>query len=332
MASKVNYNENAKIMTVVGGQGGGKSYATIQMAKMYVEKRQMPVIFIDTKDEPDFRQFTTIYYNPGTLLKGNVWDKTRLERAAGKLVTIKGKKYQNGIISANKAHIYRLLCEHEDGSPFNKAEIVEMVLTISENYRNGLLVLEEMNSYFRGYLPNEFFAFFTNVRKQGVDLVLHFQALGNVYPDIWGNTKIMRLHSTLDSIAEPYLRQKAATKYAFIQIAENIIRSYSERTADARNELVGVRGQNNINRVLRKYKVKIGEVFFFMYIDFEKRKLLGEYTQRDFNLATQTFLWQNPREITDLMRIEENGKPLYANKEDAMQYLIKNKYSKYSKF
>ena len=38
-----------------------------------------------------------------------------------------------------------------------KDEIVEMLLTIQQYFRNGMLILEEANSYFRHRVPDEFY-------------------------------------------------------------------------------------------------------------------------------------------------------------------------------
>jgi len=320
-------NENAKVTTVIGGQGSGKSYATIALAKKYIQIRNMSVLIIDVKDERVFQEFTRVSYETGKQIKGD-WDKTREERAQGKIFVKNGTKYRNGIITANKPHIYRLVCQHSNGIPFNKVEIIEMLLTVSQYYRNGMLLLEEMNSYFRGTLPDEFYSFFTNVRKSGVDLLLHFQGIGDVYPSVWRNTKILRLHNTYDSFSEGYLKQKAAAKYPLMQIAENIVQAYSERTAEAKDELVGSKTKQEIALILKKHKLKIGEVFFFCYVDFDRKKISGDFTKQEFNEAVKKYLWDNDREVKSLMKVKEKGQKIFKYEEEAIQNLIETKYSK----
>jgi len=317
-----NQNENAKIEIVCGSQGSGKSWTTIQFAEQYIEKTGLSCLIVDVKDEPVFRKYTTLYYDTNPELD-------RATRANGKRYTRNGKVYLNGIAHANLPQIYRIVCRRLDGEDMTTDELVEMMITISKYYKNGLLVCEEMNSYFPRQIPDEFWSFFTNVRKSGVDVILHYQRLGDAYPRVWGNAKKMRLHKTFDTASYPGTRTKLGDNFALVKIAENIVNMYYKATVEPREALVASTDKSKAatNTILKRHNAKVGAVFFFCNIDFLRRKIYGAMPYNVFEQAVKQYLWDdNPMEYKKILNRSEGGVRLYANEDDAIKHLIETEY------
>lgn len=316
-----NANENAKIWVVAGGQAAGKTVTSLECAEQFIKKTGLSCLIVDVKDEPVYRKYPTVYYDSNLELD-------RATRANGKTYTRNGKLFQNGIAHANKPIIYRILCQRLDGEDMFPEEVTEMMITISKYYKNGLLICEEMNSYFPGQLPKEFWSFFTNVRKSGVEVYLHYQRLGDAYPRIWGNAKYLRLHKTFDSAALSGTRAKLGDNFSLVKIAENIANMYYTATVEPREEIVASKDKTKAfcQKIYKKYKVNEGAVFFYCVIDFSRRKLYGVPYDVYVKAVKQYLQDDNPSEYKKILNRTENGIRLFAHEDDAINYLIQNEY------
>ena len=314
-------NENAKIKLVPGSQASGKTFASIEYAKAYIKRTGFACLVVDVKDEKIFElNAITIKYNPDLNL-------SRDERANGKQQKINGKTFQNGLKYANKPFIYRLLCRQQNGDEMTPAEVVEMLITVSKSFQNGLLICEEMNSYFPKSLPDEFRSFFTNVRKSGVDVILHYQRIGDSYPQIWGNIKSIRLHKTIDSISFRSTKLKSGDFYEIIQIAEYIVNTYYDATVQAREKLLSLqnKSKSNVNALCKEFKTSLGAMFFFVDIDLTRKKIIGFYNESVFKHAVRRYLIRdNYSELTRTMKEHSMIKDI------AIEYLYDKEYHKYA--
>ena len=271
---------------VIGQQGVGKTYTSLKFLKFYTKKYNRSVLIVDKNGE--YEEFKAVYYDPA--------EENRHKRAKGS-----GKSKKSGIAGIKEPRIYRILCFHKNGRPMNNKEMVELIMTITDYYTNGLLVLEEMNTYIRRHVPEEFYGFLVRLRHRGIDLISHFQRFGDPHPDIYGNAKSLRVHKAIDSVRRTSTAEKIPN-YELARVAEMIVeKHYLKGTLD-----------------------KDGK-YYFNYIDFNNGKLLG-VSEPDFREAMKKFLQQNPREVKDLMAEEEdNGTKLYPTKIAAIEKLIEDK-------
>jgi hypothetical protein len=268
-----------KAMVCCAMQGGGKTFTTMKELKIYQQKYKRPVLIVDVNGE--YSQYKAIYYDARI--------PNRNLRAMGN-----PKTGSMGIAGISLPRIYRIIGIRPDNIPMSEAELIELIYTITEHYKNGVLILEEMNTYIRRQVPRGFYAFMIRLRHKGVDLIMHYQSIGDAHPDIWRQTKILRLHRTMDSVRKI---EDKIPNYELTRIAELTIEKH----------------------------YLYGDKYYFLYIDFENMKLIG-ISESDFRESCSTFLYQNSREVRDLMMEEDsNGKQKYKTKQVAIEKLINDK-------
>ncbi len=276
-----------KAMLGAAMQGGGKTYTTMKELVVYQKKYKRPVLIVDINGE--YTQYKAVYYDAR--------EPNRRKRALGS----KNSKDTGrmGIAGIKHPRIYRIIGIRPDNVPMNEEELIELIYTITEYYTNGVLILEEMNTYIRRQVPRGFYAFMIRLRHKGVDLIMHYQAIGDAHPDIWRQTKILRLHRTMDSVRS--IEQKIPN-FELTRIAElSIEKHYLKGTEDEDGK------------------------YYFLYIDFENMKILG-ITEEDFREACERYLYQTKREVKDIMSEEnEHGKKIYNSKKEAINKLINDK-------
>jgi hypothetical protein len=273
-----------KAMVAVAMQGGGKTYTTMQELAIYQRKYKRPVLIVDINGE--YNQYKAVYYDAR--------EPDRRKRANGNL-----KTNRMGIAGIRLPRIYRVIGIRPDNIPMNEVELVELIYTITDYFTNGILILEEMNTYIRRQVPAGFYAFMIRLRHKGVDLIMHYQSIGDAHPDIWRQTKVLRLHRAMDSVRSI---EGKIPNFELVRISELAIEKHY---------LIGTPDYNG------KY--------YFLYIDFENMKIIG-ITEEDFREACERYLYQTTREMKDIMQEEnEQGKRKYPTKQDAINKLISDK-------
>jgi len=293
-------------MVAVAMQGGGKTYTTMQELAIYQQKFRRSVLILDINGE--YTQYKAIYYDAR--------EPDRRKRALGN-----PKTNRMGIAGIRLPRIYRILGIRPDNIPMSEAELVELIYTITNYYTNGLLLCEEMNRYIRRQVPAGFYSFMATLRHRGVDLIMHYQSIGDAHPDIWRQTKSLRLHRVMDSVRR--IKDKIPN-FELTRIAELAIE---------KNYFIGA---NLKSETLKKYgdelKVPKNEklvyeyyIYYKVYINFEKMKII-DISDEDFRIACERYLYQERREIRDILQEEdENGHKKYKSKQEAINKLISDK-------
>lgn len=98
---------------------------------------------------------------------------------------------------------------------------VVAVLHILNNYKNGVLLLEDINSYIGDYVPGDAVGVILKQRHVGVDVILHYHSFGRVQKKIWPHINMIRMHKCNDGVNSNY--SKFPDKYEIFKIAENIV-------------------------------------------------------------------------------------------------------------
>jgi hypothetical protein len=273
-----------KAMVACAMQGGGKTYTTMKELAEYQRKYRRPVLIVDVNGE--YKNFKAVYYDAR--------EPDRHKRAMGN-----PKTNRMGIAGIRLPRIYRIIGIRPDNIPMSEAELIELIFTIQDYYTNGMLILEEMNTYIRRQVPREFYAFLIRLRHKGVDVVMHYQSIGDAHPDVWRQTKILRLHKTMDSVRKI---EDKIPNFELTRIAELAIeKHYQTNTPDENGK------------------------YYFLYIDFERSRIIG-ISEPDFREACERYLYQEGRELNDLMKEEdEHGHRKYKSKQDALNKLINEK-------
>jgi hypothetical protein len=265
----------------VGQRGIGKTYQTIKMIDEYVKGnpskgvRPRRVLIFDVNNE---------YLYP-TLGIEDV------------------KKFSvHPTIQARRVTIYK-----RDGQNMNTKEMAATLGIILNDFRGGLLIVEDLNKYVSDSLPSDLIGKLCTLRHVDTDVIVHFQGLGRAgNPKILANMNWLRFHKTKDTVERH--KNKFEDYYDILKIVENIIHT--------------------------EYYSKKNERFF-LYINFDRNKIRGTgLTEQMFRDAAFKYIGQNKIEtIKPLMEeIGRDEKPVYKNLKEAMvaaeQTLFLNYFSK----
>lgn len=260
-----------KLLVAVGKKGVGKSYTTKQMMQQYAyvnPKRR--VLILDVNDE---------YYD------------------------IKAIRIQDiALFSIHPiVEIRRIRPFLDDGKKMTLDDIANTLFIILETFRNGLLLVEDINKYISDTMPNDLVGAICTNRHIGVDIIMHYQSIGRITSKVWQNLNIIRMHKITDSVKKH--KHKFEDKYEYISLAEIMINHEHEK----------------------------GNKHFFVYIDVDDEKVYGAFTQQQFENAINIFIQNNYTNIINPMlnARNERGQKVYTAQTAIAEY--KNRLLKYKK-
>ena len=173
----------AGMMICAGIQGVGKTYQNMHVIKDYVKdkfynkvKGRKCLIF-DTNGEYTASQFSKNdigSFEPKRIALADVGAWSRTE---------------------NKE------CRRIDAKNLGIKEKKEAIEYIIKNYRNGMLVLEDINTYILAVTFMEaIVGGLVNLRHRGVDVLVSYQSLRPVEPRMWQNARWVRMHYQADNV------------------------------------------------------------------------------------------------------------------------------------
>lgn len=190
-----------------------------------------------------------------------------------------------------------------DGKRMTLDKIAETLFIILEQYRGGLLLIEDINRYVSDHLPKDIEGAICTNRHVDLDIVMHFQSIGRITTKIWQNCNWMRFHKNLDSVDRH--QQKFEDKHEFLKLVEMLV-------------------NNEYNS---------GNKRFYQYIDLDEMKLMGYVDKKKFMNVVDEFVMLNQRKlIRPYMQMRDSkNKPLYTV-EKAMTEAKKRLIETYSNF
>ena len=195
----------------------------------------------------------------------------------------------------------------DDGRKMSINDMAEVLGVILENYRNGLLLVEDINKYTTDTLKGDLVGSLATVRHLGIDLVAHYQSVGRAAnPKLLGNTKVIRLHKTNDTVARH--KNKFEERTEIMQVAESIV---EKRYHD-------------------------GDKRFYLFIDIDENRIYGRFNQKDIDEAVMDVVSKNHTQLVKplMKKIDlQTGKKLYDEKSATLKAIeeIKEKYFKQPK-
>jgi hypothetical protein len=261
---------------VSGVQGVGKTYQNMHIIKEYVKDkfynkvRGRKCLIFDTNGEYTQEQFAkndidNFFVKRIALSDIEQWSRTENQecrRIDAKNLGIKEKK-----------------------------EAVEYLLKV---YRNGMLVLEDINTYILSVtFMEEIVGGLVNLRHRAVDVLISYQSLRPVEPRIWQNSRWVRMHYQADNVND--IKGKVTNPTLF-KIAQLIVN----------NRYFG------------------GDKRFFVYIHNFANKVEGKFTKKEFEDACKQFLNANKKEVKEFQDMHE-----ISSKEEAVSGKIKELFSQY---
>jgi hypothetical protein len=277
-----------RIIIACGKRGVGKSVETIRMIDEYVAgnpSKGVPprkALIFDVNDE-----FSSFWY----------FGQTRSIKAIAIKDIMKFSIHPT-------IEVRRIRPFWDDGRKMTINDMAEVLGIILDNYRNGLLLVEDINKYLSDAMPSDLIGSLATSRHIGLDIISHFQNIGRAgNPKLLGNLNMIRLHKTNDT-AERH-KNKFEEKTELIQIAEYMI---NKRYND-------------------------GDIRYFVYVDTENMKIRGKFTKEEVEDAIHQYITERyPRIINPLLQIrDKKGKKIYTE-ESALRFANQNIMKAYFNF
>lgn len=255
-SAKSNQRE-AGMMATTGIQGVGKTYQNMHIIKDYVKDklatkvRGRKCLIFDTNGEYTNDQFA----------KSGIPNFT-VKRIAIKDIEAWGR---SPLIECRRVDAKNLSIKE-------KKEFMEYILKI---YRNGMLVLEDINTYILSVTHMEnIVGGLVNLRHRAVDVLISYQSLRPVEPRIWQNSRWIRLHYQADNVSD--IKNKVTNPTLF-----------------------------KIAQLLVNKKYFGGDKRFFVYIHSFANKVEGKFSKADFTEACKAYLNSNKKYIKEYKEIHD---------------------------
>jgi hypothetical protein len=172
----------------------------------------------------------------------------------------------------------------DNGKKMTINDMAEVLGIILDNYRNGLLLVEDINKYLSDAMPSDLIGSLATSRHIGLDIISHFQNIGRAgNPKILGNLNMIRLHKTNDTVERH--KNKFEEKTEILQIAENIVNK----------RFFG------------------GDTRFFLYVDVDNMKIRGKFTKEEVDDAIHQYITERyNRIISPLLQLrDKKGKKIH---------------------
>ncbi len=262
----------------IGFRGVGKTYTFDKICDDYIKNLRRPVLVFDVNNEytesNKYYGYKAIDFNA---LEPNEFKRSEQIRN----IKVPGR--------------YRIIPMKKNRQPMTTRELLITATTIVAYFRNGMVLLEDINKYNGSHFKQEFIGTFVGLRHLGVDLVLHFQSLHAIPPKVWDGMEYLRWHKCAEKIVK---YKQHVTNFELFSIAEAIVDSeYSK-----------------------------GNTRFFLWVNALGNKIEG-VTQEQFTNGCRNFLQYNPSVINGMMNnIDlEGGKKKYGSRLDAINDFVKIK-------
>ena len=256
----------AFLIAAIGKKGIGKTFQTIKMLKSYVignpakGVQGRKVLIFDVNDE--YQEFAPIALADVQLFSVHPTIEIRRVRPF-----------------------------HPNGKKMTLDELGETLFFILDTYRNGLLLIEDVNKYISDNMPNDLIGAVCTNRHIGLDIILHYQSIGRISTKVWQNVNMIRFHKITDTVEKH--RKKFDDKFDFLFLAQAMI---------------------NYNYY------QLNNKRYFLYIDIDNEKIIGNYTDKLFDVAVDEYITQNYNEsIAPLLR----AKDMYGKKIHTQQTAMK---------
>lgn len=254
----------AKLGVAVGKKGVGKTYTTNILIEEYVRGNKTTgaiprrVLIMDVNDE---------YVNIKALRLNDV------------------RRFSvHPTIQARRIRPFK-----ENGVRMTLKEIQQALFKILNEYRGGMLLIEDINRYISDSLPNDVIGAICTNRHTDTDIIMHFQSIGRISPKIWQNLNWMRFHKNTDSVDRH--QQKFMDKYEYLKLAE----------------------------ILVDNKYYSGDQRYYLYVDIDEEKILGNITMPDVNKAIDEYIAIHYKSLVNplLNQMTPNGEKKYT-----LQYAV----------
>lgn len=282
--TKEDLERQPMIMLVCGETGVGKTYRNKLEIKRYMMdhlafgKKGRKVLAFDTNDD-DYPEFRTV--SP------------------------------NHLKALTKVSARRIRPFKKDGSPMDNEDKKQVITKIMKQFKNGLVVLDDIDHYMTGAKGQAMIGALCTVRHKGIDILLTHQSIAKITTSEWQNCTWLRLHHQVDDITR---YRERIPKYEMVRIAQIIVDEQYELCSKALAE-------GKINE--KEYKIQKS---FFVYVNMREQSILG-CSRAAFIRACKKYIDQEEGKKVRMLLNEQDfdGQKVYETKNDAIIKLISDK-------
>jgi hypothetical protein len=257
MAEKEKTLREAGMMVATGVQGVGKTYQNMHTIALYISDKPKQRIkgrkclIFDTNGEYTAEQFAK-----------NDIPNMKISRIAISDVEAWSR-------TDNQE------CRRIDAKNLGIADKKASVEFLLKVYKNGMLVLEDINTYILSVtFMEEIVGGLVNLRHRAVDVMISYQSLRPVEPRIWQNSRWVRMHYQADNVMD--IKGKV-TNVTLFKIAQLIV------------------NQRYFN----------GDKRFFVFIHNFANKITGQFSKEEFEEACRKYLSANKKYIREFKEMNE---------------------------
>jgi hypothetical protein len=104
--------------------------------------------------------------------------------------------------------------------PFGTEELKKGFLTLLNEYKDGLLILEDFNTYALNTRTQNVLSTLTRARHKRIDILIVLQEIGKVTRELWSNLSFYVYHKQTSDIDR---EREKITNYPLVKIADNIV-------------------------------------------------------------------------------------------------------------
>jgi len=199
-------------------------------------------------------------------------------------------------------------------------ELFTEVLIILENFRGGLLLIEDITLLMGDNADSEFIGRLNTIRHRNCEVIIHFQTVTKVnHPKIGAVTNIIRFHHVSDVVTEQRFRDKTE----IMKISEAIVNNRFSEGQKREKAYKIAHPDWNKNAMHKAMLDKIYNQFqrFYVYVHYDDIKIRGGFNEDEFRFACYSYINRNQKQVLKpaLESIDRAGKKLYATPEIAIQ-------------
>lgn len=264
------------MMATTGIQGVGKTFQNMYIIKDYVKDkfynkvRGRKCLIMDTNGE----------------YTGSQFQKNGIDNLNPRRIAVKDIKDWSRTQGGE--------CRRIDAKNIGLEQKIEIIEYVIENFRNGMVVLEDINTYILNVTHlKEIVSGLVNLRHRAVDVLISYQSARAVEPRIWQNARWVRMHYQADNVNDIKGKLPNVTMYKIAQILVN-------------------------NRYFS------GDKRFFVYIFNFANKIEGAFTKEEFKTACAQYLGSNKKEIKEFAEMYSSK-----NQDEAKTLLSEQYYEMY---
>ncbi|AUS04965.1 zonular occludens toxin domain-containing protein [Pseudotamlana carrageenivorans] len=279
--SKEDLERQPMLVLVCGETGVGKTYRNVTEIRHYMKddastgRKGRKVLAFDVNDD-DYPMFPTV----------SPFHIKALTKVQARRIRPIAKSGQNMSIE-------------------EKREVVQRMVN---QFKNGLLVLEDLDKYMVGAKGQTVVGLLTTNRHNGLDIMISHQSIAKITTTEWQNCTWLRLHHQVDDVSR---YESRIPNYFLVRIATYIV---DEQYNLANNAFA----DGSISK--DEYKKRRS---FFVYVDMRRLKIRG--CSRDaFIRSCKKFIdTEDQRKIRMMLQERDHqDKPLYKNRSAATVKLI----------